>query len=150
MKILKKVLNTILHIAEVIFFVMMIYCFTEIKSDSFANVLGGIILFLFFSALFILCIGIEVLKVGHRNKCPWCNKWFALKKQGEEYVGSEEISVKVSTHSEEYYSNGTTTGRYSIGEQYVPGVKETYHINYLCKKCGKSCYSTKYKRHASI
>ncbi len=151
MKTIKKLLNIILRVAEVIFLGMTVYSFIYInKAENTGEKVAGVILALIFFALFIMCIGIEVLKVGYSNKCPSCKKWFALKKQGREYIGSEKISVAVSTHSEEYNRDGSKTGRYSVGQQYVPGVKETYHINYICKKCGKSCYSTEYNRHASM
>lgn len=151
MNTIKKMLNIILRVAEVIFLGMTIYCIFYInKGENIGQKAAGVILALVFILLFAICIGIEVLKVGYSNKCPSCNKWFALKKQGREYIGSENISVAVSTHSEEYNRDGSKTGRYSVGQQYVPGVKETYHINYICKKCGKRCYSTEYNRHASI
>ncbi len=151
MSAIKKILNKLLRFAEVIFIGMIVYCFYYAsKQEYIGNKAAGVILAIIFIALFAMCIGIEVLKIGYSNKCPSCGKWFALKKQGREYIGSEKISVAVSTHSEEYHRDGTKTGRYSVGQQYVPGVKETYHINYICKKCGKSCYSTEYNRHASV
>lgn len=151
MRIIKNFLNIILRIAEVIVFGMIVFCFyTVSKSENAGEKAAGVMVALIFIILFVMCIGIEILKVGYSNKCPSCNKWFALKKQGREYVGSEKISVAVSTRSEEYNRDGSRTGRYSVGQQYIPGVKETYHINYICKKCGKSCYSTEYNRQASM
>ena len=151
MSVIKKIANKLLRIAEVIFIVMIVYCIYDTsKQEHIGNKVAGVIGTIIFIVLFAMCIGIEVLKIGYSNKCPSCRKWFALKKQGREYIGSEEISVAVSTRSEEYHKDGTKTGRYSVGEQYVPGVKETYHINYICKKCGKSCYKTEYSRHANV
>ena len=146
-----KALNVILRVAEVLFLVFTIYGFYRASQETvLGNKLAGIVVGTLFVLGFLLCIGIEILKVGHRNKCPSCGKWFALKKLGKEYIGSEKVSVAVTTRSDEYYRDGTKTGRYSEGTQYVPGHKDTYHVNYVCKKCGKKCHSTFYKRRADL
>lgn len=74
---------------------------------------------------------------GKNHKCPACKKRFCLKKTGEEIVGRENISVLVETRIRN--KNGEVIGSQ---EQYVPGERITYRINKVCRKCGKSCYST--------
>lgn len=151
METIKRILNITLRAAEVIFLVFTIYGFYYAKQQEYiGDKAAGVMIALMCIVLLAVCIGIEILKVGYRYRCPWCKKWFALKKKNREYIGSEKISVAVSTLSEEYSRDGQKTGRYSVGEQYVPGVKKIYHINYICKKCGKSSYTTEYIRNASV
>lgn len=75
MNTIKKMLNIILRVAEVIFLGMTIYCIFYInKGENIGQKAAGVILALVFILLFAICIGIEVLKVGYSNKCPSCNK----------------------------------------------------------------------------
>lgn len=74
---------------------------------------------------------------GKEHKCPSCNKRYCLKKEGKEVVGREAVSVLVETNTRN--RAGEVTG---TQEQYVPGERTTYQINYVCKKCGERCYST--------
>ena len=74
---------------------------------------------------------------GKDNRCPSCNKPFCLKKTGEEVVSKENVSVLVNTNTRN--RKGEVVGSQ---EQYVPGERITYRVNKVCKKCGKSCYST--------
>ncbi len=151
METIKSILNITLRAAEVIFLGFTIYGFYYAKQQEYiGDKAAGVMIALMCIVLLAMCIGIEILKVGYKHRCPWCKKWFALKKKSREYIGSENISVAVSTRSEEYNRDGRKTGRYSVGEQYVPGVKKIYHINYICKKCGKSSYTTEYTRNASV
>ena len=88
-------------------------------------------------------IGIGIMYViiyywyGKYNRCPSCNKPFCLKKTGEEVVSKENVSVLVNTNTRN--RKGEVVGSQ---EQYVPGERITYRVNKVCKKCGKSCYST--------
>ena len=151
-RVLFKVLNIILRVAEVLFLITAVYGFYQASRESHsgqkaANIIVGAV----FVVGFLVCIGIEILKAGYGNKCPSCGRWFALKREkGREFIGKEKVSVQVATRSDEYHRDGTKTGRYFEGYQYVPGYKYTYHINYTCKKCGKSCYSTVTERHADV
>lgn len=77
----------------------------------------------------IIAIGFIIMK-GWKRRCPTCGKLFALKKVGEQVLGSKEISVKVDIEHES--SDGTT---YTTS-QYVPGVHEYYDTIYKCKHCG--------------
>lgn len=77
---------------------------------------------------------------GKDNRCPSCHKPFCLKKTGEEIVNKENVSVLVNTNTRN--RKGEVVGSQ---EQYVPGERITYRVNKVCKKCGKSCYST-YRR----
>ena len=151
-RFLFKGLNIILRVAEVFFLITTIYGFYQASGESSpGNKMAGIVVGVIFLMGLLVCIGIEILKVGYKNKCPSCGKWFALKREkGREFIGKEKVSVAVTTRSDEYHRDGTKTGRYSEGYQYVPGHKYTYHINYTCRKCGKSCYSTVTERHADI
>ena len=77
---------------------------------------------------------------GKDYKCPSCHKPFCLQKTGEEVINKENVSVLVNTNTRN--RNGEVVGSQ---EQYVPGERITYRVNKICKKCGKTCYST-YKR----
>lgn len=91
-------------------------------------------------------VGIGVMYIiiyywfGKDNRCPSCHKPFCLKKTGEEIVNKENVSVLVNTNTRN--RKGEVVGSQ---EQYVPGERITYRVNKVCKKCGKSCYST-YRR----
>ena len=74
---------------------------------------------------------------GKEHKCLSCNKRFCLKKEGKEIIGRESVSVLVETNTRN--RAGEVTG---TQEQYVPGERTTYQINYVCKKCGERCHST--------
>lgn len=74
---------------------------------------------------------------GNEHKCPSCNKRFCLKKEGTQIQSKESISVLVETKTRN--NDGDVTG---TAEQYVPGERITYQVNYVCKKCGKKCHST--------
>ena len=77
---------------------------------------------------------------GKDNRCPSCKKPFCLKTTGEEVVSKENVSVLVNTNTRN--RKGEVVGSQ---EQYVPGDRITYRVNKVCKKCGKTCYST-YRR----
>lgn len=62
----------------------------------------------------IIAVGI-ILVIGWKKRCPTCGKLFALKRVGEQVLGSKEISVKVDV--EQKGDNGKT---YTT-TQYVPG-----------------------------
>ncbi|RGH82322.1 MULTISPECIES: hypothetical protein [Lachnospiraceae] len=91
-------------------------------------------------------IGIGILYIiiyywyGKDTRCPSCHKPFCLKKTGEEIVSKENVSVLINTNTRN--KKGEIVGSQ---EQYVPGERITYRVNKVCKKCGKTCYST-YKR----
>lgn len=93
--------------------------------------------------LIFALIGIGIMYIiiyywyGKDNRCPSCNKPFCLKKTGEEVVSKENVSVLVNTNTRN--RKGEVVGSQ---EQYVPGERITYRVNKVCKKCGKSCYST--------
>ena len=74
---------------------------------------------------------------GNDYKCPSCNKRFCLKKEGTDVVDKKSVSVRVLNNIRN--RNGEVTGTL---EQYVPGERITYQINYVCKKCGEGCHST--------
>ena len=74
---------------------------------------------------------------GKDHKCPSCKKNFCLKKVGTEIIGKEDVSVLVETNTKN--RNGDVIG---TQEQYVPGERVTYCVNYVCKKCGEQCHST--------
>ena len=92
----------------------------------------------------LILVGVLYLIVyywyGKEYKCPSCHKPFCLKKTGEEIVSKENVSVLVNTNTRN--RKGEVVGSQ---EQYVPGERITYRVNKVCKKCGKTCYST-YRR----
>lgn len=117
-----------------IFIVGGVYEVLGTGTGSFADRLGGFICILICGMIMYLII---YYWYGKNHKCPACKKRFCLKKTGEEIVGRENISVLVETRTRN--KNGEVIGSQ---EQYVPGERITYRINKVCRKCGKSCYST--------
>lgn len=82
---------------------------------------------------------------GKDHKCPSCKKNFCLKKEGTSIVSKEAVSVLVETNTKN--RNGDVIG---TQEQYVPGERVTYRIDYICKKCGERCHSTYTKDNAKV
>ncbi len=98
------------------------------------EIIGMIVIILIMSMLLYVII---YYWYGKEHKCPSCNKRFCLKKEGKEIIGRESVSVLVETNTRN--RAGEVTG---TQEQYVPGERTTYQINYVCKKCGERCHST--------
>ena len=89
----------------------------------------------------VFCIGISfcivVLWIGKDYKCPVCKWPFFMRKTKQEIVSRENAYVKVDTNVRD--NSGNVAGS---AEQYVPGVKTTYRVYYVCKHCGKVSYKT--------
>lgn len=74
---------------------------------------------------------------GNDHKCPSCNKPFCLKNEGLELIDRQ--NVKVIVENKMRNNNGEIIG---TCEQVVDGERNTFKVNYRCKKCGERCYST--------
>lgn len=101
------------------------------------SIMDVITLILVVVVLLIILYAIIYYWYGKDHKCPACNKRFCLKKEGKEIIGREAVSVRVETNTKN--RNGEVIG---TQEQYVPGERITYQVNYVCKKCGEQCYRT--------
>lgn len=98
-------------------------------------VLAGILFIVIFGgtlSCIIFCV--VYFGIGKKHKCPTCGKRFVLKKINQEIVNKQNISVLVETNTRNRYRDITGTV-----EQYVPGERITYQVNYVCKKCGEKC-----------
>lgn len=80
---------------------------------------------------------IKECKFIKERKCPSCKKLFGLQEENTEVVNKEKVSVPVQTKMRN--NNGEVFG---TQEQYVPGERITYRVNYKCKECGEKCYRT--------
>ena len=101
-------------------------------NDAFATLVGVLIFAVIYSipTIKFLCFVIW-------NRCPYCKKFFVLKKVGVQDISKEKISVLVKV--KRYDINDKECG---TQEQYIPGTRISYEATYLCEKCGKK----KYKR----
>lgn len=110
------------------------------------NSIPGRIVWFVFAFIFVMVMYLIVYYwYGKDYKCPSCNRRFCLKKTGQEVVKRENIYVSVETNTRN--RDGEVIGSQ---EQYVPGERITYRVNKVCKKCGKSCYSTYRRDIASV
>ena len=123
-----------------VFIAATIYAIFEAQDT--ATSLAGIFI------LAILC-GLEFLiiyfGIGKYWKCPHCKKRFAIKKINKERVGREDISILMETKNRNY--RGDIIG---TSEQYIPGKRIKYRINYVCRKCGKKTHKMKYKDYPKV
>lgn len=107
--------------------------FGDMPMDIFERFLMLVMAIIFCMVLYVIIY----YWYGKDYKCPSCNQRFCLKKEGTDVVGKEAVSVRVLNNIRN--RNGDTTGTV---EQYVPGERITYQVNYVCKKCGERCHST--------
>ena len=113
----------------------------DIGNDGMSmSILEKIMMFIFVLILIGVMYVIIYYWYGKDNKCPSCHKPFCLKTTGEEIVSKENVSELENTNTRN--RKGEVVGSQ---EQYVPGERITYRVNKVCKKCGKTCYST-YRR----
>lgn len=142
--VIGKILNKMWKIVRVIWILVIIVGISECtKSTTYIE--SRVREILLTSFITILYVAIEVLRYGYQNRCLSCKRWFALKKIGKTFEGSEDISVAVKGKT--YGNDGKQVG---YQEQYVPGTKNIYHMNYQCKYCGRTCYSEFSKKVAKI
>lgn len=120
-----------------LFLLSALMCTFGIGVDMGGGFLERIVMFVFAIIIGMLLYVIIYYWWGKDYKCPSCNKPFCLKKEGTKAVGKEKVSVLVETKTRN--KNGEVTG---TAEQYVPGERTTYQINYVCKKCGEKCHRT--------
>lgn len=125
-----RLIVTVIVTLLIISGILSIFGFSGTRMEG-KDLLGAIV------AIIILCMLLYVIIYywyGKDYKCPSCNKRFCLKKESKEVVGKEAVSVLVQTNTRN--RNGEVTGSQ---EQYVPGERITYRINYVCRKCGEKC-----------
>lgn len=117
-----------------IIFIIAWFWFIAKSNDQMAVKVIGTLMGVGFLAGYI---AVECLVIGMNQRCPHCKKMFALKKIGKEFVNSEQISVltEVNRYNNSHEKVGTQ-------EQYINGTRNHYRINYRCKCCGKTAYST--------
>lgn len=95
----------------------------------------GMLMFLIIQCL-LLCV-IVYYWYGSEHKCPSCNKRFCLKKESTDIIDKETISIPVENVIKD--TSGNVIG---TQEQYAPGRRITYQVNYVCKKCGAQSFTT--------
>ena len=135
---LMNALRAFVTITVAFFIAVGIYgAFGSFGTNGMNDILNRIVMFVFALICGMIMYLIVYYWYGKDHKCPSCNKRFCLKKTGEEVIKRENISVLVETKTKN--RNGDVIGSQ---EQYVPGERVTYRINKVCKKCGKTCYST--------
>jgi len=108
-----------------------------IGPDMNLGILERIVMFVMAVIFGMILYVIVYYWYGKDYKCPSCGKRFCLKKEGKEVVGRENVSVLMEVKTRN--SAGEVTGSQ---EQYVPGERTTYQVNYVCKKCGERCHSS--------
>ena len=127
-------------------FILVIFIIAPICAMIMENDFGtkvGAVLLLIIDLVALFCI--IYFGVGGKTKCPTCKKRFVLKQMGQTVIGVQNISVKVETKSRD--NTGRVTG---TNEQYVPGERRTFRVDYVCKKCGKGCSRTYTQDRANI
>ena len=93
--------------------------------------IGYVICLLFFGLGFLILF----FGIIWPTRCKSCKKFFAITKNGVEFLGSEEVSVKVQHEVKNLHGDVTGTV-----DQYVPGTRSHYRQNYVCKYCGTGYY----------
>ena len=124
--------------------IIMIGCIMGVlginDSSNSLTVVERIVMLIMFIVMALVMYVVIYYWYGKDNKCPSCKKRFCLKKDGEEIIDRQNVSVLVETNEKD--RNGNVIGSQ---EQYVPGERITYRAYKICKKCGERCYTTHVK-----
>jgi len=86
-----------------------------------------------------------IVPLNRDTKCPACNGRFALRKVGDKEIRQENISIKMPLETKNRDGEIISTS-----EQYIPGKRIFYERTFVCKYCGKKCYSTYSRDRASV
>lgn len=128
-------LSTIMGISGIVMFTIDL--FKQLPNGYASNLLeflsltiiSGIVAFVLF-----------YFGIGELTKCKKCNGKFCFKKSNSRLKNQEAISIKTEVNN--YNSMKEVIG---TSETYIPGTRNTYEIEYVCKKCGNKKYKYKTK-----
>lgn len=112
---------------------MSVFQYIQELSDEF----GGMNVWLFICIFGICPAAVLILDWGYERRCPYCKKWFSLKKDGEQLVDSKDINIRTELATKDLRGNKIGTH-----EQYISGSRNKYRISYVCRHCMEITYKT--------
>ena len=154
-KVFKTIVNIFIQVCNIITFlkitpIIISGIFIVFSIKVIPNIMKGNVSpekFLKWGGVLIITIILNriLLHYCKKNQCPSCKKLFCLQGLGQEEVGRKSISVLVETKIKNEYREIS-----GYQEQYVPGERIIYQVNWVCKKCGEPCYLRYSQDYASI
>lgn len=102
------------------------------------KILEAGIMGLIFAGLIILIYGFY----GIKFMCPRCKKGYALKNIDTLVVNEEDIVIKTQLKNRDKQTKEVL----SVRDEYVPGKKTTYRLEYVCRYCGENCRKVKIRK----